>query len=140
MARALRVLIVEDDEDDKVLFSLAVERSRAAVSVHAVRHGQEAIDYLEGCRGFSDRQKFPIPDLIVLDLKMPVLDGFDFLVWHSTSRFCSVPVIVLEGSGDQKEQERALKLGATLVLTKPAAPEQLQCFVEGLSAFDLRRA
>jgi CheY-like chemotaxis protein len=140
MARPLRILLVEDDENDILFFSLAVKRTRVPISLRTVIHGQQAIDYLQGKQEYSDRNRFPVPDLIVLDLKLPYVNGFDFLAWRSASPFASVPVIILEGSGGKKDLEKALEMGATLTLTKPAGLEPLKYIVREISEFDLCRA
>lgn len=114
------ILLVEDNKSDRAIFAHAVRNSRIPASLQMVQNGQEAIDYLQGNGVYADRSKYPVPDLIVLDLRMPIVDGFEFLAWRSTSSFSTVPAIVFEGSGRAEDHERASDLGATLTLTKPS--------------------
>ncbi len=133
MVRALRVLFVDDDENDSIFFSLAVEKAPVPVWVETVPNGKAAIDFLEG-RADGDSAGFRIPDLIVLDLKMPVVNGFDFLVWHCRSSFSHIPVFVFEGSGDKEELQKAISMGAKKAFTKPAGFEGMEHIVKEISA------
>ena len=73
------VLLAEDDPDDVLLTQLAFERARLANPLQVVRDGEEAIAYLSGEGAFADRDRFPMPILLLLDLKMPKMDGFQVL-------------------------------------------------------------
>ena len=125
MARALRILLVEDHSDDAYLFSVVVRASHPAAGVYWVRDGQEAIDYLEGRGAYSERARFPKPDLIVLDLRMHRLDGFDLLCWLRQSKHDSIPVVVWTGSLDPRELQKARRLGAARVFCKPVRFDEL---------------
>ena len=128
------VLIVDDDADELRL----TERVIAAVSPHlmikGVRSGEEMIDYLEGERGFSDRATFPYPVLILLDLRMPGMHGFEVLAWlghHPPHN--EVPVVVLTGSGEMIVAQQAYALGARSFLTKPLNPTELKHMMDTIS-------
>jgi len=130
MGKARKILLfVEDNADDSFLFSIAIS-AQGSFSFKTVPDGQQAINYLEGVGVFADRLKYPLPDIIVLDLKMPNLDGFGFLAWRRSSQFLSVPVVVLEGSGNVDDQRRAQEMGALLTYTKPWGLERLHKIVE----------
>ena len=75
------VLLCEDDPDDVLLTQIAFEKARLANPLQIVRDGEEAIAYLEGEGRFADRTRFPLPILVLLDLKMLKLDGFHVLQW-----------------------------------------------------------
>jgi CheY-like chemotaxis protein len=119
------LLLVEDEETDRVLFSAALRRIQAPVFLRTVPDGWGAILYLEAKELYSDRTKYPLPDLIVLDLRMPIVNGFEFLRWRQTSAFARVPVIVLEASGMTEDHQRALGLGAEMVFRKPPSLGEL---------------
>jgi CheY-like chemotaxis protein len=134
MARLLRLLLVEDQSDDAYLFSVIAETAASAVGVHWVRDGQEAIEYLQGTGAYRDRSRFPIPDLIVLDLRMHGFDGFDLLRWLKESASSHIPDVVWTGSVDPKEIQKGLGLGAAGVFTKPVRFEELVSVVGKICA------
>src|SRR5512138_3289499 len=97
--RHLVILLVDDDEIDTVFLKSAVQKSGTGHSVYSAATAFEAMSYLKGDSAYADRRKFPFPDLIMLDLKMPVMDGFEFLRWLRKHRDCSaVPTVVFSSS------------------------------------------
>ncbi|MGZ4961172.1 MAG: hypothetical protein ACXWBP_02600 [Limisphaerales bacterium] len=80
-----KILFVEDDRNDIILCQYALEKSRLKVQFQFVRDGAEAIEYLTGAGQYADRQKFPCPDIIVTDLKMPCLDGLRLWIGSATA-------------------------------------------------------
>jgi CheY-like chemotaxis protein len=111
------LLLVEDSEDDAYFFKHTLERSGVRCSLKHVTNGAEAIEYL---RSGSSSEPPTLPDVIFLDLKMPVLNGFEVLEWMRTQTFCSsIHVIVLSGSDYTEDKERAARLGARDYLVKP---------------------
>jgi CheY-like chemotaxis protein len=82
MFKEARVLLVEDDDDDVFILRRAIVAAELPVVLHVAKSGDEAVDYLSGQNGFGDRKRFPIPDLVFLDLKLPGRDGFDVLAWR----------------------------------------------------------
>jgi len=125
MARLARILLVEDQSDDAYLFSIIAKASTYAAGVHWARDGREAIEYLEGRGLYQDRLKFPIPDLIVVDLRMHGIDGFDLLRWLKESKAAHIPAVVWTGTLDPQEIQKGLGLGAVGVFTKPVRFEEL---------------
>src|SRR3954469_7239800 len=114
------ILIAEDDPKDVFLLEQAFADARVPARLQFVRDGQEAIDYLQGKAAYADRQLHPLPSLILLDLKMPRLNGFDVLNWlQLQSALKAVPVTVLTSSGQSIDVERAYAAGANSYLVKP---------------------
>src|ERR1043165_7389245 len=79
------VLLVEDDPDDVLLTQIAFEKARLVNPLKVVRDGEEAIAYLSGEPPYDDRERFPLPILLLLDLKMPKVNGFQVLEWLNTT-------------------------------------------------------
>ena len=123
---AKRVLIAEDDPSDIFLLQRAFAAAKVPASLHVVRDGQEAIDYLEGDASFADRNTYPLPDLMLLDLKMPRLNGFDVLTWlRKKPGLKRLLVTVLTSSDHPTDINRAYDLGANSYLLKPHASSDL---------------
>ncbi len=119
MPPAAVVLVVDDSEDDLLLLRRAFRAAGLLHPVIAVRSGEEAITYLEGKGKYSARAEFPLPRIILLDLKMPGMDGFDTLSWiRSRKEFAGISVIVLTSSDQIKDIQRAYKLGANSFIAK----------------------
>jgi CheY-like chemotaxis protein len=118
--RPLRILHIEDSEEDAVLFGRACEASGLPSTCYAVRDGLEAVAYLAGAGKYTNRSLYPFPDLIVLDLKMPGMNGFDFLKWlRQQAEFLSLPVLVFTRSTDEEDKVRAINEGASGYFIKP---------------------
>jgi CheY-like chemotaxis protein len=112
---------VEDDPNDVFLVEHEFKRAPHLRLVH-VGDGREAVRYLIGEGEYADRQKHPLPDVILLDLKMPGFSGFDFLEWlHSESPGDQrlIPVVVMSSSSLQEDVRRAYALGVNSYITKP---------------------
>ncbi len=107
------------------LFALAVEQSDSPIWVQTAFGTTEAIAYLEGKGRYANRNLHPMPDLILLDLKMHAGDGFEFLERRRGSSFAAVPVVIFTGNQNQADIERALKLGATRHIEKPMLFKEL---------------
>jgi CheY-like chemotaxis protein len=127
------ILHVEDDPNDTLLFEHACRKAGVVFDLQAVSDGDQAIAYLRGSNGFSDRMKHPIPKLILLDLKMPRVSGFDVLAWlRADELFKQVPVVVLTSSNHDADVKRAYDLGARSYLVKPVGFEALVELVKTL--------
>src|SRR5512146_292359 len=121
MPDVMPVLLAEDEEHDVFLMQRAFGLAGVANRLIAVRDGQEAIRYLHGQGPYADRSRFPEPCLLLLDLKMPLVDGFEVLGWvrqHPAWRD-ALPVIVLSSSDHEKDVQKAFELGAHDYLAKP---------------------
>jgi DNA-binding response OmpR family regulator len=123
----LRILLVEDSEDDAFFFDLALQKlGWSCDRVHVVDGGQ-AVDYLKA----SDKSD-TMPDLIFLDLKLPVLTGFEVLEWIAAENL-QLHVVILSGSDHHSDIVRARELGATDYLVKPVCPEELKKRLEAVA-------
>lgn len=120
------ILLVEDDPNDVFLFERAMRTANIDSAVRVVCDGETAISYLEGHKEFTDRTAFPLPALIFLDLKLPVMSGFEILAWvRQQPRFKRLQVVVLTGSPLTIDIYRAYELGADAYLVKPISTETL---------------
>jgi len=108
---------VEDTEDDVWLFRRALNRHPEIQCVGYVVNGEEAMHYLSGAGKFADRNEYPWPEVMILDLKMPRRNGFEVLEWMQGQK--GMPKVVVFSSSDLPEdKERASKLGAALYQSK----------------------
>ena len=133
---AKKVLIAEDDPGDVFLLQRAFNVSGMQAALHFVRDGQEVIDYLGGQAAYADRNAHPLPDLLLLDLKMPRLDGFDVLSWLRKQPGLRRLLVTILTSSDQPEDiNRAYDLGANSYLVKPHGPQELSELVQRLQKY-----
>jgi CheY-like chemotaxis protein len=115
------ILLAEDREDDVLLIRKAFEKAELANPIYVVRNGEEAVAYLMGDAPFSNRNEYPLPDLLLLDLKMPKLDGFETLLWiRNQPGIRNIPVVILTSSEQSGDVTQAYALGANSFLVKPA--------------------
>jgi CheY-like chemotaxis protein len=121
MYKAGTILLVENNCDDARLVELAFEKAKVNHALAIVSDGLEAINYLKGSGKYADRKKFPLPKLILLDLAIPGLDGFEVLklVRHE-KQLKDLPVTVFSGSECLRDTNRAYQLGANSFLVKPS--------------------
>lgn len=120
------ILLVEDREDDILLVRRAFRKAYIDNPLQVVRDGEEVVAYLSGQGKFSNREEFPLPDLMLLDLKMPRMDGFEVLKWlRQQEGFRSLRVVVLTCSQDIKDVNRAYALGANSFMVKPVEFEDV---------------
>jgi CheY-like chemotaxis protein len=121
------LLIVDDDENDLVLIQRAFRDVGMTAPINTVRSGAQAIDYLTALPPYSDRQKFPYPTFIIIDLKMPALDGFAVLHHlKQNPKWSVIPTVVFTASGDADDIKTAYRLGASAYHVKPSSGEALR--------------
>jgi CheY-like chemotaxis protein len=114
------ILIAEDLEDDLLLIKRALRKAQVFNPIQTVRNGEQVIAYLKGEGQFANRAEYPLPGLLLLDLKMPRMDGFEVLTWiRQEPNLRALRVIVLTSSGDMRDVTRAYELGANSFLVKP---------------------
>jgi len=118
--RAVTVLHIDDDPNDTELFQAAVRRANAPFIVRNVSDAEQAMAYLSGRGNYANRSLYPLPALVLLDLKMPRATGFDVLTWiRNHPEVGNLPVVVFSGSELEDDIQRAYAGGADSYLIKP---------------------
>jgi CheY-like chemotaxis protein len=129
------ILLAEDREDDVILIRRAFSRANFLTPLLVVKNGEEVISYLKGEPPYDDRGNYPLPAVLLLDLKMPRKDGFEVLRWIRQQRgFDTLRVLVLTSSKASQDISLAYQLGANSFLVKPTDfgdLVQLTQFIEG---------
>lgn len=115
------VILLAEDNDDHVTLILRAFRKGALLNpIFVVRNGEEVVQYLQGVGKFSNRTEYPLPTLLLLDLRMPMKNGFEVLEWiRKDPVFRALRIVVLTTSEDMKDVNRAYQLGANSFLVKP---------------------
>lgn len=120
------ILLVDDSENDRLLMRVAFRKAEISMALQEVHGGIEAIAYLNGDDLYGDRNRFPLPVVMLLDLNMPMRNGFDVLAWvRSQTGLKRLSVIVLSASMRPQDIERAFDSGANSFLVKPPSLEGL---------------
>jgi CheY-like chemotaxis protein len=115
------ILVADDDENDVFFLRRAIDRAGLSNPLFVSHDGQEAIDYLQGAPPYDNRAHFPLPGLLLLDLKMPRVNGFDVLTWLSQRpELKDMYVVVLSSSSHEEDRRKAKELGAHDFRTKPS--------------------
>jgi CheY-like chemotaxis protein len=121
------ILIADDSDDDLALLKHAFKRLGIANPVYCVRDGDETVAYLKGEGQFADREKFPLPSILFLDLKMPRRNGFEVLAWlKGQQQFNEMLTVVLTVRTEMQDVTRAYALGADSFLVKPCLPDEIE--------------
>jgi CheY-like chemotaxis protein len=114
------ILLVEDDPNDMLLIERAFAKAGLKENLKMVADGEQAIDYLSGRDIYGSRNKYPLPFMLLLDLKMPGANGFEVLQWvRANPELKRLLVVVLTSSNHQADIDRAYDLGANSYLVKP---------------------
>ncbi len=135
----LPVLQVEDDDHDVFFLKRAFDEAGISNPLQTVHDGQEAIDYFAGVGRFADRPRYPLPCLVLLDLKLPRRDGLEVLEWlRRQPRLPAIPVIMFSSSAHPEDIERSYRLGANSFVVKPAGIVERAEFARSVKQFWLR--
>jgi DNA-binding response OmpR family regulator len=129
------ILLVEDDENDVFLLQHAMQAAGIANPMWVARTGQEAIDYFQGAGKFANREVFPLPYLVLLDLKLPRVMGLEVLKWIRQPPGGATIVVILSASSDETDIATAYRLGANGYLVKPADMYQLTAMAKAIKDF-----
>lgn len=136
MAGLALILVVEDNADDAALLRRAFIKARVMNPLHVARSGEEALAYLSGSGQYANRNEFPLPSLVLLDLNMPGMDGFGVLRWiRQDPVLKGLRVVVLSASDSMRDVNQAYQLGANSFLIKPADFERFVEISQALNGF-----
>lgn len=141
MTRAAQshILLVEDNEDDALLLTRALRAAEIRNPVQVVTDGEQAVQYLQGAGRFSDRKQYPLPGLILLDLKLPRISGFEVLQWiQKQTALPQLVVVVLSSSGETRDINMAYRFGARSYLVKPPTAASFVDLAKGLKLYWLQ--
>jgi CheY-like chemotaxis protein len=124
------LLLVEDNLDDVFFLRRAMGKANISVPLHVAENGQKAIEYLQGVGEYGNRALHPLPSLVLLDLKIPYVSGFEVLIWiREQPILADLSVVILTSSPEQRDWEMAVNLGASGYLVKPPTGEMLRQFL-----------
>jgi CheY-like chemotaxis protein len=130
------LLLVEDDPDHVLLIQRAFARANLVNPLKIVRDGEEAIAYLSGSGEYADRTRFPLPSLLLLDLKLPRKSGLEVLEWiRGDAALRLLPVVILTSSAETRDIDKAYALGVNSYLVKPIRFEDLLEMVKSIGMY-----
>jgi CheY-like chemotaxis protein len=133
MNKGQTILLVDDSENDMVLMRAAFEKAGFDIGIQEVHNGAEAISYFKGEGVYSDRQKYGLPSVVLLDLNMPLKNGFEVIAWvRSQPAFTGLPIVVMTSSMRPEDVKKAFELGASSYLVKPINIDELAAMVSCL--------
>lgn len=125
------VLYAEDDENDAFFMERAFSKLGKKGALRMVSNGQRAVEYMSGAGSFADRGIFPLPSLLLLDIKMPEMTGLETLAWVRQAReFDCVPVVILTSSTQPADLAFCAQNGANGYFVKPSDAEQLSGLIQ----------
>jgi CheY-like chemotaxis protein len=125
------ILHVEDLESDRILVAVAFQRSGLLVDLHSARNEEAALEYLQGTGIYSDRKAQPLPNLVLLDLKLDHRSGAEVLVWiRKQPKMKKLPVVILSSSDQPEDRQQAREAGATDYFCKPVSIDPFRKMVE----------
>ena len=136
---ALTILLVEDNPDDEVLTVRELQKQHIVNEIIAVRDGVEALEYLFGTGQYAGRDAYDCPTVVLLDLKLPKVDGLEVLRRMRANDYTKhTPVVVLTSSDDQRDVVESYRLGANSYVCKPVNFKQFQKAVRQVQLYWLR--
>ena len=125
------ILLVEDTPSDAALIRRAFEKTKVLNPIVWTRNGQEALGYLSGLGQYGDRSKYPLPALVLLDLGLPEMTGFELLQWKRMQPYIRrIPVVILTIDTATSAVNAAYDLGANSYLVKPGNPDEIMRIVK----------
>lgn len=133
---AANILLVEDNRDDEELTLMTFTESRIAATIHVVRDGVEALDYLFGRGTYANRDASQRPTLILLDIKLPKMTGLEVLEHIKINTLTrTIPVVVLTSSREEADIDRAYELGVNSFVVKPVDFEHFKKAIQQVGSY-----
>jgi DNA-binding response OmpR family regulator len=130
------LLVVEDEDNDVFFLERTIRKAGVNNPVQVVRNGQQAMDYLAGNGAFADRERFPLPCLVFLDLHLPGKSGLEVLTWiRKQAELEAVIVVLLTASKEEAAISTAYEIGANSYLVKPATTDSLIVLLKALDLY-----
>ena len=130
------ILLVEDDLNDQFLMERTFKRLGKANPLRIVSDGKQAVEYLEGIGEYANREEHPLPGLILMDLKMPRMNGFEVLEWlRENPELRKIPVVIMSSSSIHGDVNKAYELGANAYMIKPVGVPALERLIRTLTDF-----
>jgi CheY-like chemotaxis protein len=135
------ILVVEDEDNDFLLLRRAFAQVNNSddVSIHRARDGLEAMHYLQGKNEYADRDRYPYPEVLIVDLKMPRVSGLELLEWirdHPEHRV--IPTVIMSSSAQHTDVLKAYELGANTYFVKPSNFQDLVRLTQNVHAYWLQ--
>jgi CheY-like chemotaxis protein len=125
------ILYAEDDENDVFFMQRAFRKLNLPIALQVVPNGRVAVEYLSGVGAFADRAKHPLPEIVLLDVKMPEMSGLEVLKWaRDQSEFKSLPILLFTSSTQRTDIDFSRKHRASGYLVKPSNAEHLAVLVD----------
>jgi len=130
----VQILLVEDNPEDAEMTMRALSKRNPAHQVHWVKDGAEALDFLFCSGAYADREPGRPPKLVLLDIKMPKVDGIEVLRRVKGSQLRTIPVVVMTSSSEERDVLESYRLGANSYIVKPV---QFEAFIDTVSSLGL---
>lgn len=126
MENSRPILLVEDESHDVFFLQMALEKAEVQNALAVVSDGRQAIDYLGGTGKFADRRQNPLPCLVLLDLRLPIVPGMEVLRWaRKQAALAHIPILIHSSSNQDSDVEDSYRLGANGYIVKPIRPADL---------------
>jgi CheY-like chemotaxis protein len=136
MVESQVILLADDSDDDIRLIRRAFQKANILNPLQVVRNGDEALAYLQGDGEYANRAEYPLPSLLLLDLKMPRRNGFEVLSWvRAQPGLSGLRIVVLTGSDEMRDVNLAYQLGANSFLVKPVEFERFVAILQALQGY-----
>jgi|TARA_B100000315_G_scaffold215464_1_gene214774 two-component system response regulator len=132
----INILLVEDNEDDIEITTMAFEEARIHNNLYVVRNGQDGWEYINRQGKYADEEKYPAPDLILLDINMPKMGGFELLEkLKADEKLKLIPAVMLTSSKNEEDVVKSYFDGAAAYIPKPVNHEEFLKVVEAFNFF-----